>query len=274
MKDKRISILSGQVRHRGGESGYMLLGVIVLAAILAISLSVAAPQIAREIQRDRELECIHRGQQYARAIRLYYRHTGNFPTDIAQLENTNNLRFLRKRYIDPATRSEWKLVYQGEVKPEMLDHGREMFGVSYPFSSPGSLAGGILPSIASVPPGASGNGSIGGLTQLVDPISGKAVSASSDTGTQTSPDFQTAAAVGTTGNAGALVSNRPIVGVSSFSDKKSIIVYKKMAHYSDWQFIYDPASDGIAGGGQPGANGPSLPANPSMTSNVSSAPTQ
>jgi len=259
MKDECNSIWPGQVRHRGGESGYMLLGVIVLAAILAISLSVAAPQIAREIQRDREHECIHRGQQYARAIRLYYRHIGNFPTDIAQLENTNNLRFLRKRYIDPATRSEWKLVYQGEVKPEMLDHGRELFGVSSPSYSPSSLTGGILPSIASVPPGASAYGSSGGVIQMADPITGKAVSGSGDTGAQTPMDSQTAAVAGTTGSANAPVSNRPIVGVSSFSEKKAIIVYKKMTHYSDWQFVYDPASDGIAGGGQPGANGPSLP---------------
>ena len=54
-----------------------------------------------EIKRDREEEMIHRGVQYSRAIRAYYKKFGRYPTKIEDLENTNNLRFLRKRYKDP-----------------------------------------------------------------------------------------------------------------------------------------------------------------------------
>ena len=44
---------------------------------------------------------IHRGVQYARAVKLYYRKYGSYPTSIEQLENTNKIRYLRKRYKDP-----------------------------------------------------------------------------------------------------------------------------------------------------------------------------
>ena len=41
--------------------------------LLVLSLAVAAPQVAKSIQRDRDLETFHRGMQYRRAIELYYR---------------------------------------------------------------------------------------------------------------------------------------------------------------------------------------------------------
>ena len=59
------------------------------------------PSITFDIKRDREEEMIHRGVQYSRAIRAYYKKFGRYPTKIEDLENTNNLRFLRKRYKDP-----------------------------------------------------------------------------------------------------------------------------------------------------------------------------
>jgi len=36
---------------------------------------------------------IHRGTQYTRAIRLYYKKNGRYPAKIEDLENTNNQRF-------------------------------------------------------------------------------------------------------------------------------------------------------------------------------------
>ena len=59
--------------------------------------------MARSIQRDKELETIHRGEQYRRAIQLYYRKFQRYPTSIDQLVNTNQIRFLRKKYTDPLT---------------------------------------------------------------------------------------------------------------------------------------------------------------------------
>ena len=96
------------------EAGFMLLAVLFLVAVLMIGLAVAAPQIAKSIQRDRELELIHRGEQYKRAIKLYYKKYGAYPTTMDQLVNTNQIRFLRKRYTDPLTgKDDWKLVLMG-----------------------------------------------------------------------------------------------------------------------------------------------------------------
>ncbi len=57
---------------------------------------------------------IERGEQYKRAIGLYVKKWGKYPAKIEDLENTNNIRYLRRRYIDPMTgKNEWRLVHAG-----------------------------------------------------------------------------------------------------------------------------------------------------------------
>jgi hypothetical protein len=57
---------------------------------------------------------IDRGEQYQRGIQLYFRKFKRFPADLDQLENTNNFRFLRRRYRDPITgKDEWRLIHIG-----------------------------------------------------------------------------------------------------------------------------------------------------------------
>jgi type II secretory pathway pseudopilin PulG len=98
------------------EAGYMLLAVIFMVALVLLSLAIAAPKVAAAIQRDRELELVHRGEQYKRAIRLYYKKFGSYPSSIDQLEKTNNIRFLRKRYLDPLTgKDDWKPILVGQA---------------------------------------------------------------------------------------------------------------------------------------------------------------
>ena len=111
---------NGGIAHHSaeyGEEGYLLLSVLVLVFLMLLFLSVAAPRVAKEIQRDKEEETLQRGLQYQRAIRLYYKKFGNYPTDIKQLENTNEIRFLRKRYTDPMTgKDDWRIIHLGEAK--------------------------------------------------------------------------------------------------------------------------------------------------------------
>jgi type II secretory pathway pseudopilin PulG len=103
-------------RHRQ-QGGYILLALLLAVALLMIALTVEAPRIAQQIQRDREEELIHRGREYQKAIRRFYLKFGNFPSSLDQLENTNNLRFLRKRYPDPITgKDDWRLIHMGEAK--------------------------------------------------------------------------------------------------------------------------------------------------------------
>ena len=76
--------------------------------------------MARSIQRDRDLETFHRGMQYRRAIQLYYRKFHAYPPNVDALVNTNDIRFLRKKYIDPMTgKDDWKPIV---VRPEQNSH--------------------------------------------------------------------------------------------------------------------------------------------------------
>ena len=114
------------IERTDAEDGYLLLTVLVMVFLILLALSVAAPKVAKEIQRDKEQEALQRGLQYRRAIQLYYKKFGAYPSDIKQLEKTNEIRFLRKRYTDPITgKDDWRLIHMGEAKvPPMGFFGR------------------------------------------------------------------------------------------------------------------------------------------------------
>jgi type II secretory pathway pseudopilin PulG len=125
---------SPHARH-DPESGYMLLAVIFLTVVVLITLAIAAPKIATEIQRDKDVETIHRGEQYRRAIQLYYRTFGAYPATIDQLLSTNNIRYLRKRYTDPETgKDDWKPVIYGQA------HVRPLGFFGQPLGAVGGVA--------------------------------------------------------------------------------------------------------------------------------------
>src|SRR6202142_1516620 len=102
--------------RRHSERGYILLMLMMFVALLEIAAGALAPSIAFRVRRDREEEMIHRGTQYSRAIRHFVKNTGRYPTRLEELENTNNIRFLRKRYKDPITGKDFKLLHVGEVQ--------------------------------------------------------------------------------------------------------------------------------------------------------------
>jgi type II secretory pathway pseudopilin PulG len=101
---------------RPDEHGYILITLILFVALLAIAMTALAPVIAQQVKRDREEELIHRGTQYSRAIKHYMKKFSRYPTRIEDLEETNNIRFLRKRYKDPVTGKDFKLLRQTDVQ--------------------------------------------------------------------------------------------------------------------------------------------------------------
>jgi type II secretory pathway pseudopilin PulG len=146
------------------EDGYLLLTVLVMVFLLLLALSVAAPKVAKQIQRDKEEEAIQRGLQYKRAIRLYYKKFGAYPSDIKQLENTNQIRFLRKRYKDPITgQDDWRLIHMGEAKVPPLGFFGEplQVGMSSVSTGPGGATPGLYapdtPGVGNSENGSSGN---------------------------------------------------------------------------------------------------------------------
>ena len=61
---------NARMRH-GHESGFALLLVFLMAAIIAISLYMEIPRVAFETQRQKEQLLMERGEQYKRAIKLF-----------------------------------------------------------------------------------------------------------------------------------------------------------------------------------------------------------
>jgi hypothetical protein len=113
---------------RNPRSGFALLFVLAMAAVVAVMLYMAMPRVAFEAQRDKEQLLIDRGEQYSRAVNLFVRKFNRFPADFDALQNTQNLRFLRKQYVDPFTgKQEWRLIHVGPggVFTDSLVYGKK-----------------------------------------------------------------------------------------------------------------------------------------------------
>ncbi len=233
------------------QHGYILLTLMLMTVALVIAAAAVLPAISFEIRRDREEELIHRGVQYSRAIRTYYKKFGRYPTRIEELESTNNLRFLRKRYKDPITGQDFKLLHFGEVK---LTLSAPMAGVSN-LNGPNSMNG---PGSMNSPGGfGSPSGSLGAGGNFGSSPSGFGAAARPPSDSATPDQNQKPAAdqsqTGEPGQksdssskdrlAGQVFGGGPIVGVISASKKASIREFNHKKKYSDWQFIYDPATD-------------------------------
>ncbi len=96
---------------RRREAGFAMLFVFLMAGLVAISLYMELPRVVFQAQRSREQLLIDRGEQYQRAIQLYFRRFRVYPPHMEALESTNNIRFLRRRYKDPMTgQDEWRLI--------------------------------------------------------------------------------------------------------------------------------------------------------------------
>jgi type II secretory pathway pseudopilin PulG len=207
-------------RHRQGsqsaESGYILVTLMLIAALVVIALAAALPQISQQLRRDREEELIHRGVQYSRAIRRYYKRFGRYPVRLEDLDNTNNIRFIRKRYKDPITGEDFNLLHFGQVKMA--------FG-------PG-IAGGVAP----------GANPRGGLN--TDKNANQSGSQNQPANQPSEPaDQSSSSSSSSSGSKNQTFGGGPIVGVVSTSTRQSIREFNKKNHYNDWQFIYDPSTD-------------------------------
>jgi type II secretory pathway pseudopilin PulG len=134
---------------RPREKGYILLTLLLAVSLMVIAATALLPSITFAIQRDKEQEMIHRGVQYSRAVRGYYKKYGRYPTKLEDLDNTNNLRYLRKHYKDPLTGQDFKLLHFG-------DPGVTLGGGL-------SLGGGTIPGASAIgsPAGTNGSGQSG-----------------------------------------------------------------------------------------------------------------
>jgi type II secretory pathway pseudopilin PulG len=286
---------AGDFTKSTGEEGYILLAVLFMVVMVLITLSIAAPKIAADIQRDREVELQHRGKQYVRAIKMYYKKFGAYPPNIEALEKSNEIRFLRKRYKDPMTgKDDWHMIHFGENKtPSYGFFGQPLGGTggsTVAGVGPGGVGQNIGGSIfgsngaGSGPIGGSsfGGGSAGGYGSgsntgsNTDPNAGSGANTGGNSSSPTDPN----APSGGTGSGSSFMSGSSngngqtfggggIIGVESTNPKATILEYKKKKHFNEWEFWYDPNADRmmVSGGGsvgQPmsGAGNSSTPPSP------------
>jgi type II secretory pathway pseudopilin PulG len=242
---------------RRGEQGYVLLTLMLFVALLAIASLAWIQKVDFEIKRNREEELIHRGVQYSRAIRRYVKKFGRYPARIEDLESTNNVHYLRKRYKDPITGKDFKFLRQNDVQISFNPGAAS----GMPPTNPGSPIQGGAPealntsNIASQGgPGPSSNP--GGQGPSSNP-GGPQDQPQSEANDNSDAD-QTAQNRPGPGNApqnpdgrgnqpglanGQSFGGLPIIGVASTSKDKSIREFNKKSHYNQWQFIYDPSTD-------------------------------
>ncbi|HEY7095615.1 MAG TPA: hypothetical protein VH437_02745 [Terriglobales bacterium] len=207
------------------EAGYVLLTMLLFVALLGITALAILPTVAFQAKRDQEEEMIHRGVQYSRAVRRYYKKFGRYPTRLEDLENTNNMRFLRKRYKDPITGKDFKLLHVGEVQLN---------------SNPGIA-------------GATSVNSMSSLNQQLDQNAKPPDNSANSDDTKKADSNQNASGnktqqpnqgiFGSNNLSGQVFGGGAILGVASISKDKSIREFNKKKHYDEWQFVYDPSTD-------------------------------
>jgi len=100
--------------RRDSQGGYVLLTLLVGAAVVLVTLARQLPRDAMSAQRIREQKLIKRGEQYSRAIQLYFREHKKYPKTLRDLERTDGRTYLRGGHDDPMTDSgEWRIIKMG-----------------------------------------------------------------------------------------------------------------------------------------------------------------
>ncbi len=208
-------------RSRLDDGGYILVAMLISIAIASVWMAALLPSWRQQVIRERETELIFRGQQYARAIRLYQQQMGGaLPSSLDDLVSQH---VLRHKWKDPITGDEF-----------LPRTGCLQIGVGGGFG--GNVGG--PPGTGNLPGGAVGRGA--GQPQL------------QQRGQSQPPGRgQQPGALGLPAQGG-------ICGVQSKSNATSIKIYNGQQQYDLWQF--DTATAALEyqrnivrlGGGVPG----------------------
>lgn len=219
-------------RRTTNQSGYSLVSLMAMMTLLAIAMMAVAPSIYQQVQRDKELEAIRRGEEVAEAIRQYVNHYNGakFPNSMDDLlegipYGTKKRQILRESAaIDPLSEDgKWRLI--GVESKSMVNFARRVQNYN----------NGLLPSSENVHPSVVNKMGIF-LTNL-------------DT---KSKDDSTESADLTDEDDGEIsTDNTPFIGVASQSKNKSFIAYYGIENYSKW--VFTPLFRGTGSAPPPGS---------------------
>lgn len=204
--------------------GYALLVLMIMVTVMLVSLTAALPNIYQEGQREHEKEAIFRGEQYARAIYLFHRALGRYPTSVKELLNTNGVHYLRKAYPDPLSpNGKWRFVHANPAGV-LIDSWNQPL---------------IVPNTQSTGTNAFANQT----TSQNSPNTGMNTFASEGT-SQNKPkkpkhppsSCTSSEDSSSSGQTGVLL-GAFIAGVAPCNDHQSILVLDKKDHYDEWEFL-------------------------------------
>lgn len=102
------------MRTRSGESGHLMIALVVSLAIMLIFSTVATRSWQEVIRRDNEAEMIYRAQEIVRAIAKYRKAHQRLPNKLEELmePGPKGEYFLRRQYDDPLVKDgKWGLVF-------------------------------------------------------------------------------------------------------------------------------------------------------------------
>jgi type II secretory pathway pseudopilin PulG len=203
---------NSNIANRTNEQGMSLLAVVAVMTIFAITLLAAAPTIYIEVQREKELEQIRRGEEVAKAIEqyvLFYRGA-KLPNSMDDLleglpYGTKKRMILRpSAAVDPLSEDgKWRL-----IKPEsqaFINFGKRVQVYN----------NGVLPS-SSYP-------------QIFDKFQlplVNIINTKSESDTEEADDTEI----------DDVTDNVPFIGVASQSRSKSVLSYYGIENHSKWIF--------------------------------------
>jgi len=264
--------------RRSGESGYAYLMALFIILAIIVASQIALQNLVTEGRRQREEETIWRGNQWARAVRLYFQKTGHYPQTTDDVEKgVLNLHFLRQSaYKDPMDTDEggWRFIYVnasgqiiGSVRYATLQQMAliDLNGATLP--APAGLPGIPVSSIASGNSGSSsastGSGASSSGANNPNQQAGGISSSQTSQGTSqnSTPDQSAGSPQSGAGASGqipnpllALPPTGPVdgpvigglltgVGLPTKLDRNSVRLYHGAKKYKEWEFIWNPLED-------------------------------
>ena len=197
-----------------------LLAVMAIMVVFAIGLLAVAPTVQQEVQREKELEAIRRGEEIAEAIRQYveFYRGAKLPNSMDDLleglpYGTKKRQILRaSSAVDPLSEDgKWRL-----IKADVDNLGGFARRVQ-------NYNGGILPANPS---------------QLFDRyaiVIVNSLNTELDSDTDADPDFE------------VVTENTPFIGVASQSRTRSVLAYYGIENHSQW--VFTPLFRGVGKSG-------------------------
>jgi type II secretory pathway pseudopilin PulG len=200
------------IKLKKREKGATLVALLAIMTIMAITMLAVAPSIVQEVQREKELEAIARGEEVAEAIKQYVSVLNKLPNSMDDLleglpQGTKKRQILRKSAsIDPLSDDgKWRL-----VKPNaktFINFARRVQNYN----------GGVLPNNPE-PQRIFSNFSIA----IVNSINTKSEEEIKDVDSSEDVDDQTEGV--------------QFIGVISKSKSQSVVAYYGLENHSKWMF--------------------------------------